>query len=38
MDAVDTLAATVGVAEACRVLGVPRSSHYRARQAARAAP
>jgi putative transposase len=32
MDAVDDLATTVGVAEACRVLGVPRSSHYRARQ------
>lgn len=31
-DAVDELAKTVGVAEACRVLGVPRSSHYRARQ------
>jgi putative transposase len=29
---VDELAETVGVAEACRVLGVPRSSHYRARQ------
>jgi putative transposase len=26
------LAATIGVAEACRVLGVPRSSWYRARQ------
>jgi len=38
MDAVDTLAATVGVAEACQLLGVPRSSHYRTRQAARAAP
>ena len=32
MDAVDELAAAVGVAQACRVLGVPRSSHYRARQ------
>jgi putative transposase len=31
MEAVDDLAATVGVAEACRVLGVPRASHYRAR-------
>ena len=38
MDAVDELAATVGVAEACRVLGVPRSSHYRARQTPEAAP
>jgi putative transposase len=38
MDAVDTLAATVGVAEACQVLGMPRSSHYRARQASAAAP
>ena len=28
----DELAENVGVAEACRVLGVPRSSHYRARQ------
>lgn len=33
MEAVDELAAVVGVAEACRVLGVPRASHYRARQA-----
>jgi putative transposase len=32
MDAVDELAAAIGVAEACRVLGVPRSSWYRARQ------
>lgn len=28
----DELATAVGVAQACRVLGVPRSSHYRARQ------
>ena len=28
----DELAETVGIAEACRVLGVPRSSHERARQ------
>jgi putative transposase len=33
MQAVRQLAPTVGVAEACRVLGVPRSSHYRAQQA-----
>lgn len=32
MEAVDQLAAAIGVAEACRVLGVPRASHYRARQ------
>jgi len=32
IDAVDDLAATIGVAEACRVLGVPRSSHYRTGQ------
>jgi putative transposase len=32
MDAVDHLAATIGVAEACRVLGVPRSHYYRVRQ------
>ena len=38
MDAVDQLAVTVGIAEACRVLGVPRSSHYRARQARIASP
>ena len=38
MEAVDDLAAAVGVAEACRVLGVPRSSHYRARQMPEAAP
>jgi putative transposase len=38
MDAVDQLAAAVGVAEACHVLGVPRSSHYRARQTPEAAP
>ena len=36
MEAVDELATAVGVAEACRVLGVPRSSHYRARQASEA--
>jgi putative transposase len=34
MDAVDELAATIGVAQACRVLGVPRASWYRARQTA----
>jgi putative transposase len=38
METVDELAAVVGVAEACRVLGVPRSSHYRARQTPAAAP
>lgn len=38
MEAVDQLAAAVGVAEACHVLGVPRSSHYRARQTPKAAP
>lgn len=38
MEMVDELAAAVGVAEACRVLGVPRSSHYRARQTSEAAP
>jgi len=38
MDAVDELAAVVGVAEACRVLGVPRSSYYRARQTSAALP
>ena len=38
MEAVDELAAAVGVAEACRVLGVPRSSHYRARQLSEAPP
>ncbi len=38
MEAVDDLAVTVGVAEACRVLGVPRSSRYRARQAPSAPP
>ncbi len=32
MEAVNELAAAIGVAEACRVLGVPRASHYRARQ------
>jgi putative transposase len=32
MEAVEELAAAVGVAEACRLLGVPRASHYRARQ------
>jgi putative transposase len=32
MEAVDQLAAAIGVVEACRVLGVPRASHYRARQ------
>lgn len=32
MEAVDELAAAVGVAEACHVLGVPRSTHYRTRQ------
>ena len=38
MEAIDDLAAAVGVAEACRALGVPRSSHYRARQPPEAAP
>src|SRR5215207_3291326 len=38
MDAVDDLAAAVGVVEACRVLGLPRSSHYRARQLPETAP
>ena len=38
MDAVDELAAAVGVAESCRVLGVPRSSHYRGRQMPEAPP
>lgn len=38
MEAVDELAAAVGLAEACRVLGVPRSSHYRARHRPEAAP
>jgi putative transposase len=38
MDAVDDLATIVGVADACRVLAVPRSSHYRARQTPAAAP
>lgn len=38
MEAVDDLAAQVGVADACRVLGVPRSSYYRARQAALTPP
>lgn len=32
MQAVEQLALTVGVAQACRVLGVPRSSRYRAQQ------
>src|SRR5690349_19483739 len=32
MDAVDEVASADGIAEACRVLGVPRSSYYRARQ------
>jgi putative transposase len=32
MPAVEQLALTVGVAQACRVLGVPRSSRYRAQQ------
>ena len=38
MDAVDELATALGVAEACRVLGVPRSSYYRARQLSEALP
>jgi putative transposase len=38
MDSVDELATALGVAEACRVLGVPRSSHYRARQMLTAPP
>lgn len=33
MQVVEQLAPTVGVAEACRVLGIPRSSHYRAQHA-----
>ena len=33
--AVDDLASQVGVTKACRVLGVPRSSYYRARQCRR---
>jgi putative transposase len=33
MQAVEQLAPTFGVAQACRVLGVPRSSHYRAQHA-----
>lgn len=32
IEAAEELGATVGVSEACRVLGVPRSSLYRARQ------
>ena len=38
MEAVDDLATRVGVADACRVLGVPRSSRYRARQTSTTAP
>jgi putative transposase len=38
MDAVDDLAAAVGVVEACRVLRAPRSSHDRARQRPETAP
>jgi len=38
MDAVDELAAAIGVAEACRLLGMPRSSYYRARQTSAALP
>jgi putative transposase len=38
MDAVDELAASISLAEACRVLGVPRSSYYRAQQPPPAAP
>ena len=38
MDAVDELATAIGVVEACQVLGVPRASHYRARQTPQAAP
>jgi putative transposase len=38
MEAVDDLAAAVGVVEACRVLGAPRSSYYRARQLPETAP
>ena len=34
----DDLAAALGIAEACRVLGAPRSSWYRARQMPKAAP
>ena len=33
MQVVERLAPTVGVAQACRVLGIPRSSHYRAQHA-----
>lgn len=36
--AVTDLAAQVGVTDACRVLGVPRSSYYRTRHTRRAAP
>jgi len=32
MEAVADLAATLGVAEACQILGVPRSRYYRSRQ------
>jgi putative transposase len=38
MDGIDELAATIGVAQACRVLGVPRASWYRARQTAATPP
>ncbi len=38
IEAVDDLATRVGVADACRVLGVPRSSHYRARQTSPTTP
>jgi putative transposase len=38
MEAVDDLATRVGIADACRVLGVPRSSRYRARQTPSTAP
>lgn len=38
MDAVTDLAASLGVAEACYVLGVPRSRYYRGRQVPAALP
>jgi len=38
MDAVADLAASLGVAQACQVLGVPRSRYYRGRQVPAALP
>lgn len=38
MDAVDELATTIGVAQACQVLGVSRSRYYRGRQVPAAPP